>query len=199
MSAIRETRRCLDQWTITGEVLLIGEPSAPVMLAGFYTSSHDFYYAARETPACVPARLVSNVSPIGREGGEFSLCFDVTSLDATAGHYIYLILWADQYGRGVFCPGEEWKYVIPLFDDKIFGQATDCVYYFDERTDQGKGTQPGWNQSAGLEQYVPVVSAARGGARLANETAWSALPCPPEAGAGPSQQPGVLTTISRPV
>jgi hypothetical protein len=174
MSSARETRRCLDQWTITGEVLLIGEPSAPVLLAGFYTSCNDFYYASGGTPSCRPAQLVSNVSPIGREGGEFSLCFDVGSLDASGGHYIYLILWADENGSGVYSPGEEWKYVIPLFDDRVFGQATDCVYYFDERADESKGTQPGWNQSAGLEQYVPLVAASRNGARLANETAWSA-------------------------
>jgi hypothetical protein len=170
------SQRCLDCWTITGEVLLIGEPSAPVKLAGFYTSCHDFYYAAREAPACRPARLVSSVASLGREGGEFSLRFDVASLEPSGGHYIYLILWADESGNGIYAPGQEWKYVIPLYDDRVFGEATDCVYYYEERANENKGTQPGWNQSAGLEQYVPVAAAVHEGAKLANETAWNARP-----------------------
>jgi hypothetical protein len=167
-------RRCLEHWTITGEVLLIGEPSAPVRLAGFYTGCHDFFYVSQGTPACTPALLVSDVAALGCDGGEFSLCFDVSCIHPAAGHYIYLILWADQNGNGEYDPGEDWKYVIPLYDDRVFAGATDCVYYFADRVDQDKGTQPGWNQSAGLEQYVPVDQAGHEGARLANETAWQA-------------------------
>jgi hypothetical protein len=168
-------QRCLEHWTIAGEVLLIGEPSAPVSLAGFYTSCHDFFYASRKSPSCQPARLVSTVARLGREGGEFSLCFDVAELAPSGGHYIYLILWADENGNGVYDPGEEWKYVIPLYDDVVFGQATDCVYYYDDRADEGKGTRLGWNRSAGLEKYVPVIEGSNTGARLANETSWNAL------------------------
>jgi len=160
-SSSATSRRCLEHWTITGEVLLIGEPSAPVKLAGFYTSCHDFYDASGNAPACRPARLVSSISPLDREGGEFSLCFDVASLEPSRGHYIYLILW------------------VPLYDDLVFGEATDCVYYYEERADKDKGTQPGWNQSAGLEHYVPVAAAARDGAKLANETAWNECPGSP--------------------
>jgi hypothetical protein len=167
------SRRCLAQWSITGEVVLIGEPSAPVFLAGFYTSCNDFYYVSREKPACQPARMVTCVVPVEGERTTFELCFDVEPLDPTRGHYIYLILWADVNGNGRYDPGEEWKYVIPLYDDCVFGGATDCVYYYDECADTRKGTQPGWNQSAGLERYVPVHQACRVGARLANETAWS--------------------------
>jgi hypothetical protein len=167
------SRRCLDQWTITGEVVLIGEPSAPVMLAGFYTSCHDFYYASREIPACQPARLVTGVVPLCRERTPFSLCFDVEPLDPTRGHYIYLILWADANGNRLYDPGEEWKYVIPLYDDRVFRGATDCVYYYEECPDAHKGTQPGWNQSAGLDRYVPVHRACHDGANLANDTAWT--------------------------
>jgi hypothetical protein len=166
------SRRCLDQWTIAGEVTLIGEPCATVRLAGFYTSCHDFFYASQANSPSGPARLVSTVAEIGREGGEFSLCFDVAPLAPLGGHYIYLILWADLNGNGVFDPGEEWKYVIPLYDDRVFAGATDCVFYFEERPDEDKGTRPGWNLSRGLEHYAPVETTAQGGARLANETAW---------------------------
>ena len=166
-------RRCLEHWTIAGEVLLIGEPSAPVNLAGFYTSCNDFFYASRKSPSCQPARLVSTVARMGLEGGEFLLSFDVAALKPSGGHYIYLILWADENGNGVYDPGEEWKYVIPLYDDRVFGAATDCVYYYEERADENKGTRPGWNRSAGLEKYVPETEMSSEGAKLANETAWS--------------------------
>jgi hypothetical protein len=165
-------RRCLEHWTIAGEVLLIGEPSAPVKLAGFYTSCNDFFYASLTSPSCQPALLVSNVACLGREGGDFTLCFDVASLQPSGGHYIYLILWADRNGNGTYDPGEEWKYVIPLYDDRVFGEATDCVYYYEEQANQDRGTRPGWNRSVGLERYVPVVETANEGAKLANETAW---------------------------
>ena len=171
-------RRCLDQWTIAGEVTLIGEPSAPVRLAGFYTRCHDFFYAARPGSPCGPARLVTTVADLGEQGGEFSLCFDVTPLAPEGGHYIYLILWADADGNRAYDPGEEWKYVVPLYDDRVFTGATDCVYYFDVRPDEQKGTLPGWNQSRGLERYAPVDLSAQSGARLANETAWTARAAP---------------------
>jgi hypothetical protein len=172
------SRRCLEQWTITGEAVLIGEPSASVMLAGYYTSCNDFFYASQGfmtpgKPACAPARLVSTVACLGREGGEFELCFDVESLDPAGGHYIYLVLWADANGNGLYDPGEEWKYVIPLYDDRVFGEATDCVYYFDESPNEQRGTGTGWNQSTGLERYVPIERAVHSGAKLANETAWA--------------------------
>jgi len=165
-------RRCLDQWTIAGEVILNGEPSAPVRFAGFYTSCHDFFYAARTCAPCGPARQVTTVADLGVAGGEFSLCFDVASLAPDRGHYIYLILWADANDNGCFDPGEDWKYVIPLSDDPVFAGANDCVYYFDVCADQQKGTQAGWNLSRGLEMYAPVDLASQHGARLANETAW---------------------------
>jgi hypothetical protein len=167
------SRRCLEQWTITGEAVLIGEPSAPVMLAGYYTSCNDFFYASQGNLACRPARLVSTVASLGREGGGFELCFNVGSLDPAGGHYIYLILWADSNGNGRYDPGEEWKYVIPLYDDQVFGNATDCVYYFDDRPNEQRGTGMGWNQSTGLEQYIPVDRAIHDGAKLSNETAWT--------------------------
>jgi hypothetical protein len=169
-------RRCLEQWTITGEVLLIGEPSAPVNLAGFYTSCNDFFYASRKSSSCQPAQLVSTIACLGREGGEFSLCFDVENLAPSGGHYIYLILWADENGNGVYDPGEEWKYVIPLYDDRVFGEATDCVFYYEDHADEDKGTRPGWNRSAGLERYVPVLEGSTAGAKLSNETSWAAQP-----------------------
>ena len=148
------------------------------MLAGYYTSCNDFFYASQGftapgRPACAPARLVSTVACLGREGGEFELCFDVGSLDPAGGHYIYLVLWADANGNGLYDPGEEWKYVIPLYDDRVFGEATDCVYYFDESPNEQRGTESGWNQSTGLERYVPIERAIHSGAKLANETAWS--------------------------
>ena len=177
------SRRCLDQWSIAGEVTLIGDPSARIRLAGFYTSRHDFFYftspsASRIGCAGSPARLVTTVAEFGREGGEFSLCFDVGSLAPAAGEYIYLILWADLNDNGAFDPGEEWSYVVPLYDDRVFCGATDCVFYFDERPHQEKGTQPGWNVSRGLERYAPVESPEQVGARLANETAWTARSVP---------------------
>jgi hypothetical protein len=180
------SRRCLEQWSITGEAVLIGEPSAPVMLAGFYTSRSDFYYStigkvsSGETSpgttaksTCEPAVLVTSVACLGRCGGVFELCFDVATLDPASGHYIYLILWADENENEVFDPGEEWKYVIPLYDDKVFGEATDCVYYFDDHDDERRGTGHGWNQSTGLDRYIPVDRAEKNGAKLANETAWA--------------------------
>ena len=167
-------RSCLDRWTIAGEVVLIGEPSAPVRLAGFYTSCHDFFYAARPDSPCGPARRVTTVADLGVFGGEFSLCFDVASLAPDRGHYIYLILWADANDNGRFDPGEDWKYVIPLYDDPIFTGASDCVYCFDVSPDEQDGVTPGWNLSRGIESWTPVELAAQLGARLANETAWEA-------------------------
>ena len=172
-------RRCLDQWRIAGEVTLIGEPSATILLAGFYTCRHDFfYYACPHTsrPSCPDgsARLVTTVAEIGPQGGEFSLCFNVSALTPCQGDYIYLILWADLNDNGAFDPGEEWSYVIPLYDDRVFSGATDCVFYFDEQPHQGRGTEPGWNLSRGPERYVPLEASEQVGARLANETAWTA-------------------------
>jgi hypothetical protein len=167
----------MEHWTITGEAVLIGEPPAPVMLAGYYTTCNDFFYASQGKPSCQPARLVSTVARLGLNGGGFELCFDVGSLDPEGGHYIYLILWADSNGNEMYDPGEDWKYVIPLFDDKVFGEATDCVYYYDDRPNEQRGTSLGWNQSAGLERYIPVSRAVNDGARLSNETAWSLERC----------------------
>ncbi len=182
--------RCPHQWTITGEVVLIGEAPAPVKLAGFYTRCNDFYYASAVSPKCAPARMVSNVAALGPGGGDFSLAFDVASLQPASGHYIYLILWSDENGNGSYDPGEEWKYVIPLYDDRMFQQATDCVYFFDERADEMKGTQPGWNQSAGLERYVPIAVAPCDGAKLSNETAWSPHPSMVKADPGMESEGG---------
>jgi len=165
-------RSCLDRWTIAGEVVLIGQPSAPVRLAGFYTNCHDFFYAARPNAPCGPARQVTTVAELGVHGGEFSLCFDVTALAPERGHYIYLILWADANGNGCFDRGEEWKYVIPLYDDRVFSGASDCVYCFGVGSSEPAGMQPRWNLSRGLESWAPVEAAAQLGARLANETAW---------------------------
>lgn len=174
LAADATSRRCLDQWTVAGEVMLIGEPSAPVRLAGFYTNAHDFFYASRRDSPCGPARMVTTVADVGVHGGEFSLCFDVASLAPDRGHYIYLILWADADNNGRFDPGEDWKYVIPLYDDQVFAGANDCVYYFDVHPDERRGTGAGWNFSRGLETYAPVDAPAQVGARLANETAWTA-------------------------
>ncbi|HEY9595882.1 MAG TPA: hypothetical protein VHE79_15490 [Spirochaetia bacterium] len=177
MASSAATSRCRpSQWSITGEVVLIGEPPAPVLLAGFYTSCHDFFYASQPRPACGPAQLVTDVVRVTGECTPFTLCFDVDPIDPARGHYIYLILWADVNRNGLYDPGEEWKYVIPLFDDRVFGGATDCVYYFDERDDGSRGTSAGWNQSAGLERYVPVGLACHEGARLANDAPWSGRP-----------------------
>jgi len=170
--------RCRDQWIITGEVILNGEPSATVRLAGFYTCRHDFFYYACPSSARLScpegsALLVTTVADVGREGSTFSLCFDTSALQPSTGDYIYLILWADLNDNGTFDAGEEWSYVIPLYDDRVFGGATDCVFYFDDRERRDKGTHPGWNLSRGLEQYAPVDRESHAGARLANETAWT--------------------------
>ena len=66
--------------------------------------------------------------------------------------------------------------MIPLYDDKVFGAATDCVYFFDDHCDERRGTRRGWNQSTGLDRYVPVENPTHSGARLANETAWTTRP-----------------------
>ena len=76
-----------------------------MLLAGFYTSCHDFFYAARSSSAnqaIRPAALVSTAAGLGCVGGKFELCFDVAALDPAGGHYIYLILWADANGNGIF-------------------------------------------------------------------------------------------------
>ena len=97
------------------------------------------------------------MAPLGRSGAQFALCFDAGSLEPEGGHYIYLILGADSNGNGRYYPGEDWKYVIPLFDDRVFGQATDCVYYYDDSPNEQRGTCVGWNQSAGLERIFPSI------------------------------------------
>jgi hypothetical protein len=159
---------------IGGEVLLVGDSPANVKLGGFYTHCHDFYYASQHKPQCPRACLVSNVASLGASGGNFLLTFDVSWISPSAGHYIYLILGNDQNRNGEFDPLEDWRYVIPLYDDAVFQGATDCVYYYDNRSNECIGTAPGWNQSVGLDHYAPVDCAARDGARLSNEVAWCA-------------------------
>ncbi len=164
--------KCLERWTITGEVVLVGDPPPRVRLAGFYTGCQDFYYASGVERRCTPPRLITSVAAFGDEGGPFTLSFDVSSLCPAAGHYIYLILWSDLNANEAFDQGEDWKYVIPLYEDRSFPGATDCIYYFDDRPDEEKGTEPGWNQSAGLAHFAPVRCASLEGALLSNETAW---------------------------
>jgi hypothetical protein len=163
----------LQTWSISGEVLLVGEPPADVKLAAFFTCCHDFFYASQPHPACPPAIMVSSVAPLGCTGGAFTLRIDVSSLTPCAGHYIYLILWDDRNRDGLYQPGEEWRYVIPLYEDRVFLEATDCIYYYDDQCSPPRGTLPGWNQSIGLHQYTPVVVMCREGARLSNTPAWA--------------------------
>ena len=85
-----------------------------------------------------------------------------------------MILWDDRNGNGEYDAAEDWRYVIPLYDDAVFQRATDCVYFYDDRSHESIGTARGWNQSVGLDQYVPVQQADWKGARLSNEVAWCA-------------------------
>ena len=157
-----------------GDVLHIGEAPRDVKLGCFYTSCNDFYYASQRGPKCPPARLVSSVASFGPTGGAFTLRVDVSSIVPSAGHYIYLILWNDRNGNNEYDAAEDWRYVIPLYDDAVFLSATDCVYYYDDQARESAGTAPGWNQSIGLERYVPVDRTEWAGARVANEVAWCA-------------------------
>lgn len=168
------TPRSLEKWTVKGEVLLVGEPPPDIKLGCFYTNCHDFHYASQCRPKCPRACLVSSVASLGTSGGNFSLRIDVSSLAPSAGHYIYLILWDDRNGNDEYDPAEDWRYVIPLYDDAVFQSATDCVCFYDDRTNESLGTARGWNQSIGLDRYVPVQRAECGGARLSNEVAWCA-------------------------
>ena len=165
--------RCLEKWTLSGDALLVGQPPANVKLAAFYTCCRDFYYASQREPECLPAELVSNVAPLGSDGGEFRLVIDASSLSPWPGCYIYLILWGDANDNDAYDPGEEWRYVIPLYEDRVFLDATDCIYYYDDRENPETGTAPGWNQSVGLDRYVPILQPYREGASLSNESAWS--------------------------
>jgi hypothetical protein len=159
-------------WTIKGEVLLIGDPPPDVKLGCFYTNCSDFYYASQSRRKCPPARLVSNAASFGSSGGAFTLRIDVCSLAPSTGHYLYLILWDDVNGNNEYDSMEDWRYVIPLYDDTVFLNATDCVYFYDDQAHESIGTGPGWNQSVGLERYVPVDRTEWDGARVANEVAW---------------------------
>ena len=150
----------------------MGSPPSRVKLAGFYTGCQDFYYSTRVVRHCTPARLITNVATLGETGGPFTLCVDTGALDPAAGHYIYLILWADANDNNSYDPGEDWKYVVPMFEDRAFPGATDCVYYFDDRTREETGTEPGWNLSVGLNRFAPVRCIVQDGARLSNEAAW---------------------------
>jgi hypothetical protein len=167
-----EIPRSPERWTVKGEVLLIGDAPLAVKLGCYYTHCHDFYYASQCRPKCPPARLVSNVVSFGASGGSFCLKIDVSSLAPEAGHYIYLILWDDRNGNNGYDSTEDWRYVIPLYDDAVFQGATDCVYYYDDRCHESLGTSQGWNQSVGLGRYVAVDRAEWEGARVSNEVAW---------------------------
>ena len=112
------------------------------------------------------------MAALGAGGGEFNLHVDVSSLSPCPGHYIYLILWADGNGNDAYDAGEDWRYVIPLYEDRLFREATDCVYYYVEGPNPATGAEPGWNQSIGLDRYAPVICASMEGARLSNESAW---------------------------
>jgi hypothetical protein len=162
----------LKTWLISGEVLLVGEPPKDVKLAAFFTCCRDFFYASQPNPSCPPAVMVSNAAAMGREGGPFRLCIDVSAVTSCAGQYIYLILWDDRNSDGLYQPGEDWRYVIPLYEDRVFLEATDCIYYYDEQGDSQRGTSAGWNQSVGLDRYSPVATPIREGARLSNTPAW---------------------------
>ena len=157
-----------------GEVLLIGDAPPDVKLGCFYTDCRDFYYASQHRPKCAPARLVSNAASFGPSGGAFTLKIDVSSLAPAAGHYMYLILWDDANGNNEYDPAEDWRYVIPLYDDAVFLGATDCVYFYDDAPHESAGTACGWNQSVGMDRYVPVDRTEWEGARVANEVAWCA-------------------------
>ena len=170
--SVETTGRCLDAWTLTGEILLVGDPPPHVKLAGFYTGCQDFFYSTEVVRRCDPARLITNVQALGPSGGPFSLTLDTGGLAPRAGHYIYLILWADANCNDTYDPGEDWKYVVPLFEDRAFPGATDCIYYFDEAAHEEIGTEPGWNMSIGLNLYAPIRCAVQEGARLSNEAAW---------------------------
>jgi len=80
---------------------------------------------------------------MGLEGGEFLLSFDARCTEAL-GRALHL---PHPLGRrereGVYDPGEEWKYVIPLYDDRVFGAATDCVYYYEETSGRKQGNAAG--------------------------------------------------------
>jgi hypothetical protein len=169
---VETTGRCLDTWTLAGEVLLVGNPPLHVKLAGFYTGCQDFYYSTRVVRHCAPARRITNVATLSETGGPFTLCVDTAALVPEPGHYIYLILWADLNDNDAYDPGEDWKYVVPMFEDRAFPGATDCIYYFDDRTRMETGTGPGWNLSVGLNRFAPVRCAAQDGARLSNDAAW---------------------------
>ncbi len=153
-------------------------------LGCFYTNCHDFYYASQLRPKCPPARRVSSVASFGTAGGSFSLRVDVSSLTPSAGHYLYLILWDDRNGNDEYDPTEDWRYVIPLYDDAVFQGATDCVYFYDDRSHESTGTAAGWNQSIGLDLFIPVQRIEWEGARLANEVAWGAGAAAARAAAG---------------
>jgi hypothetical protein len=167
----------LQTWSVSGEVLLVGEPPPDVKLAAFFTCCRDFFYASQPNPACPPAVMVSSVAALGGTGGSFTLRVDASAVSPRNGQYIYLILWDDANGNGLYEPGEEWRYVIPLYDDRLFLEATDCVYFYDEGCDCLRGTSPGWNQSIGLDQYRAVPVPAGEGARLSNSPAWEWAHC----------------------
>jgi hypothetical protein len=169
------TRHYLQRWTISGEVFLVGNPPAHVKLGGFYTNCRDFYYASQAVSTCTPACLVSNVASFGAAGGDFTLNIDASLLAPSAGDYIYLILWEDSNENGEYDPLEDWRYVIPLYEDAVFQGATDCIYYYDDRADESSGTETGWNQSIGLGRYAPVRCVNYQGAHLSNEAAWGSF------------------------
>ena len=162
----------LRTWSLSGEVLLVGEPPARVKLAAFFTCCRDFFYASQPDPACPPAVMVSDAASLGPSGGPFALHVDVSAVSACPRQYIYLILWNDTNGDSLYRPGDPWRYVVPLYDDRVFREATDCVWFYDEQCDPGRGTAPGWNQSIGLDRYRPVTDGCLDGARLSNEPAW---------------------------
>ncbi len=162
----------VSQWTVKGEVLLIGDPPRDVKLGCYYTNCNDFYYASQSRSKCPVARLVSNVASFDPSGGAFALRIDVSTLAPAAGHYMYLVLWDDRNRNNEYDPSEDWRYVIPLYDDTVFLSATDCIYFYDDQPHGSIGTARGWNQSVGLDRYVPVDRSEWDGARLANEAAW---------------------------
>lgn len=160
------------KWTVKGEVVLIGDPPPNVKLGCYYTNCSDFYYASQDKPKCPPARLVSNAVSFSPVGGDFTLKIDISNLAPAAGHYMYLILWDDRNGNDEYDSTEDWRYVIPLYDDAVFLGATDCVYFYDDQPHESIGTVRGWNQSVGLDRYVPVDRTEWEGARISNEVAW---------------------------
>ena len=161
-----------NDWSLSGNAVLQGVPSDRVLLAAFYSYEYTFYDTSQGSTSYPAALLVSDVSDQGTTGNNFMLHIVTSQLNLSEGQFIELIMWIDTNANSLYDAGEEWQYVQPRSGDPAFKNAIYCGYYYSDHANALVGSEPGWNQSVGILEYVPIHRATLTGALIVNDFVW---------------------------